>query len=56
MWLLFYELKKEFYIEFGMLLLIGFWVVEKAFIPYDTNLVFWLRLLLFMEEFGKLFT
>ena len=35
-----YELKTEFYIEFGVLLLIGFWVVEEAFIPYDTILVF----------------
>ena len=55
-WLLFYELKREFYMEFGVLLLTGFWVVEEAFIPYDTNLVFWLGLLLFREEFGKLFT
>ena len=51
---LLYELKKEFYIEFGVLLLTGFWVVEEAFIPYDTILVFWLGLLLFREEFGML--
>ena len=51
-----YELKKEFYMEFGVLLLTGFWVVKEAFIPYDTILVFWLGLLLFREEFGMLFT
>ena len=50
-----YELKREFYIEFGVLLLIGFWIVEEAFIPYDTILGFWLGLLLFREEFGMLF-
>lgn len=38
---LLYKLKKEFYIEFKVLLLTGFWVVEEAFIPYDTILVFW---------------
>ena len=48
----FYELKREFYIEFRVLLLTGFWVVEEAFIPYDTILVFWLGLFLFREEFG----
>ena len=32
----------------------GFLVVKEAFIPYDTNLVFWLGLLLFKEEFGIL--
>ena len=47
-----FELKKEFYIKFGVLLMTGFWVVEESFIPYDTNLVFWLGLLLFREEFG----
>ena len=30
----------------------GFLVMEEAFILHDTNLVFWLRLLLFKEEFG----
>ena len=53
-WLPLYELKREFYIEFGVLLLTGFLVVEEAFIPYDTILVFWLGLLLFREEFGML--
>ena len=47
-----YKLKIEFYIEFRVLLLTGFWVVEEAFIPYDTILVFWLGLFLFREEFG----
>ena len=28
--------------------------MEEAFIPHDTNLVFWLVLLLFREEFGML--
>ena len=51
-----YKLKREFYMGFGVLLLTGFWVVEEAFIPYDTILVFWLGLLLFREEFGVLFT
>ena len=32
----------------------GFLVVEEAFIQHDTNLVFWLGLLLFREEFGML--
>ena len=32
----------------------GFGVIEEAFIPYDPNLVFWLGLLLFREEFGML--
>ena len=45
-WLVF-KLKGEFYIEFGMLLMSGFLVVEEAFIPHDTNLVSWLGLLLF---------
>ena len=49
-----FELMREFYIEFGVLLITGFWVVEEAFIPHDTNLVFWLGLLLFGEEFGML--
>ena len=49
-----FELKKEFYIKFGVLLMTGFWVVEESFIPYDTNLVFWLELLLFREEFATL--
>ena len=52
-WFIF-ELKKEFYIKFGVLLMTGFLVVEEAFIPHDTNLVFWLGLLLFREEFGNL--
>ena len=30
----------------------GFLVMEEAFILHDTNLVFWLGLLLFKEEFG----
>jgi len=34
------KLKREFYIEFGVLFTTGFFVVEKAFIPHDTNLVF----------------
>ena len=38
-WLDHFELKKESYIEFGVLLMIGFLVVEGAFIPYDINLV-----------------
>ena len=37
-----------------MLLITGFLVVEEAYIPHDTNLVFWLGLLLFREEFGNL--
>ena len=45
-WFIF-ELKKEFYIKFGVLLMTAFLVVEEAFIPHDTNLVSWLRLLLF---------
>ena len=28
--------------------------MEEAFIPHDTNLEFWLGLLLFREEFGML--
>ena len=32
----------------------GFLVVEEAFIAHDTNLVFWLGLLLFREKFGDL--
>ena len=54
-WFIF-ELKKEFYIKFGVLLMTGFLVVEEAFIPHDTNLVSWLRLLLFKEEFSMLLT
>ena len=50
----FFKLKREFYIEFGVLLMIGFCVVEEAFVPHDTNLVFWLVLLLFREEFVML--
>ena len=46
------ELMRKFYIEFGVLLITSFWVVEEVFIPHDTNLVFWLGLLLFREEFG----
>ena len=49
-----FELMREFYIEFRVFLITGFWVVEEAFIPHDTNLVFWLVLLLFREEFGML--
>ena len=52
-WLVF-ELKREFYIEFEVLLMTGFLVVEEAFIQHDTNLVSWLGLLLFREEFGML--
>ena len=52
-WFIF-KLKKEFHIEFRVLLMTGFLVVEEAFIPHDTNLVFWLGLLLFREEFGDL--
>ena len=52
-WIIF-ELKKESYIKFGVLLMIGFLVVEGAFIPHDTNLVSWLGLLLFREEFDML--
>ena len=54
-WFIF-ELKREFYIEFGVLLTTGFLVVEEVFIPHDTNLVAWLGLLLFKEEFGMLLT
>ena len=54
-WFIF-ELKREFYIEFGVLLTTGFLVVEEVFIPRDTNLVAWLGLLLFKEEFGMLLT
>ena len=49
-----FELKKEFYIEFRVLLMIGFLVVEEAFISHDTNLVSWLGLLLFRKEFDML--
>ena len=35
---LIFELKREFYIEFGVLLMTAFLVVEEAFIPHDTNL------------------
>ena len=52
-WIIF-ELKKESYINFGVLLMTGFLVVEGAFIPHDTNLVSWLGLLLFREEFDML--
>ena len=37
-WFIF-ELKKESYIEFGVLLMTGFLVVKGAFIPHDINLV-----------------
>ena len=36
----FFELKREFYIEFGVLLMTSFLVVEEVLIPHDTNLVF----------------
>ena len=49
-----FELKKEFYIEFRVLLMTGFLVVEEAFIPHDTNLVFRLGLFLFRKEFDML--
>ena len=51
-----FELKREFHIKFGVLLITGFLVVEEAFIPHDTNLVSWLGLLLFKEEFDILLT
>ena len=51
-----FELKKEFYIEFRVLLITSFLVVGEAFITHDTNLVSWLGLLLFREEFGMLLT
>ena len=35
---LIFELKREFYIEFGVLLMTAFLVVEEAFISHDTNL------------------
>ena len=54
-WFIF-ELKREFYIEFRVLLMTKFLEVEEAFIPHDTNLVSWLVLLLFREEFGMLLT
>ena len=54
-WIIF-ELKKESYIKFGVLLMTSFLVVEGAFIPHDTNLVSWLGLLLFREEFDILST
>ena len=53
---LIFELKKEFYIEFRVLLMTGFFVVGDAFITHDTNLVSWLGLLLFREEFCMLLT
>ena len=53
---LIFELKRQFYIKFGVLLMTAFLVVEEAFIPYDTNLVSRLGLLLFMEEFSMLLT
>ena len=34
--------------------MIGFFVVEEVFIPHETNLVSWLGLLLFREEFDML--
>ena len=36
--------------------MIGFLVVEEAFILHDTNLVSWLGLLLFREEFDMILT
>ena len=54
-WLVF-ELKGEFYIELRVLLMTGFLVVGEAFIPYDINLVSWLGLLLFREEFDMFLT
>ena len=51
-----FELKREFCIEFGVLLMIGFLVVAEAFIQHDTNLMSWFGLLLFREEFGMLLT
>ena len=54
-WFIF-EQKRELYIEFGMLLMTDFLVVEEACIPYDTNMVSWLGLLLFKEEFGMFLT
>ena len=47
-----FELKREFCIEFGVLLMTGFLVVAEAFIQHDTNLMSWLGLFLFREEFG----
>ena len=54
-WFIF-EQKRELYIEFGMLLMTDFLVVEEALISYDTNMVSWLGLLLFKEEFGMFLT
>ena len=34
----YFGLKREFYIEFGVLLMTAFLVVEEAFISHDTNL------------------
>ena len=45
---------REFYIEFKVLLMTGFLALELAFIPHDTNLVFWFGLVLFREDFGML--
>ena len=53
-WLVCFELMREFYIEFGVLLITDFLVVKEAFISHDTNLMFWLGLLLFREKFGML--
>ena len=44
-----FELKEEFYIELGVLLITSFLVIEEVFIPHDTNLASWLGLLLFRE-------
>ena len=53
---LIFELKRKFYIELGVLLMTAFLAVEEVFIPHDTNLVSWLGLLLFTEEFSMLLT
>ena len=54
-WLVF-ELKGEFYIELRVLLMTGFLVMKETFIPHDINLVSWLGLLLFREEFDMFLT
>ena len=51
-----FELKGEFYIELRVLLMTGFLVMKVAFIPHDINLVSWLGLLLFREEFDIFLT
>ena len=47
-----FKLKRAFCIEFGVLLMTGFFIVAEAFIQHDTNLMSWLGLFLFREEFG----